>query len=320
MSILFFCDIISRVILVKKDELKEILEHNPELNKYMNEYLNAEYNTSKNTRESYATDLYLLAKYYANKNIIHLKKEDIQEYLRCQDKSNKTKARYLTTINNFYTYLVENGVLNSNPCEGIKMPKLEKKLPDYLTIEEVDNLLDIRTSTAYDLRNKAMLEVLYASGMRISELCNLMMSNLFLEDGLIKVMGKGSKERLVPINDTAIKALEEYLQFGRNELLGIHTCEYVFISSRHTKITRQAFFKFLKQLCQEKGIHKNISPHILRHSFATHLLANGADLRIVQELLGHSDISTTQIYTHLSTEKLEQEYEYHPLLHEKSHH
>ena len=109
---------------MKKDELKEILEHNPELNKYMNEYLNAEYNTSKNTRESYATDLYLLAEYYANKNIIHLRKEDIQEYLRCQDKSNKTKARYLTTIHNFYTYLVENGVLNSNPCEGIKMPKL----------------------------------------------------------------------------------------------------------------------------------------------------------------------------------------------------
>ena len=148
-----------------------------------------------------------------------------------------------------------------------------------------------------------MLEVLYATGMRISELCNLTTSNLFLEDKLIKVMGKGSKERLVPINDTAIEFLNNYLKFGRNELLGTSTCEYIFISSRHTKITRQAFFKYIKKLCQEKGIKKQISPHILRHSFATHLLNNGADLRIVQELLGHSDISTTQIYTHLSTEK-----------------
>ena len=305
---------------MKKDELELIFKINPELNQYINEYLNAEYNTSKNTRDSYATDLYLLAKFYPNQNIKNLKKEEIQEYLRKTNKSSKTTARYLTSINNFYKYLEENKCLSINPCDGIKMPKLEKKLPDYLTVEEVDKLLDIRVSTAYDLRNKAMLEVLYATGMRISELCNLTMSNLFLEDHLVKVMGKGSKERLIPINDIAIQSLEEYLKFGRNDLLGTKSCEYVFISSRHTKITRQAFFKYIKKLCQEKGIKKNINPHILRHSFATHMLANGADLRIVQELLGHSDISTTQIYTHLSNEKLEQEYEHHPLMHEKSHH
>lgn len=305
---------------MKKDELEEILKTNKELDKYMNEYISTEYNTSKNTRESYKTDLYLLAKYYKGKNIKNLSKEDIQEYLRKNNKSSKTKARYLTSINNFYKYLVESKLISKNPCDGIKMPKLEKKLPDYLTIEEVDNLLDIRASTAYELRNKAMLETLYATGMRISELVNLTMSNLFLEDHLIKVFGKGSKERLVPIGDTAISALEEYLKFGRGELLGTKSSEYVFISSRHTNITRQAFFKYIKKLCQEKGIKKNISPHILRHSFATHLLNNGADLRVVQELLGHSDISTTQIYTHLSNEKLEQEYEKHPLLHEKSHH
>lgn len=305
---------------MKKDELVEIFKINPELDKYMNEYLASEYNTSKNTRDSYATDLYLLAKYYKNQNITTLKKEDIQEYLRKSNKASKTKARYLTTINHFYQYLCDNNMIKVNPCDGIKMPKLEKKLPEYLTVEEVDKLLDIRVSTAYDLRNKAMLEVLYATGMRISELCNLTMSNLFLEDGLVKVMGKGSKERLVPINDVAIDALKEYLRFARNDLLGTKTCEYVFVSSRHTKITRQAFFKYIKKLCVEKGIKKNISPHMLRHSFATHLLSNGADLRVVQELLGHSDISTTQIYTHLSNEKLEQEYEHHPLMHEKSHH
>ena len=305
---------------MKKDELEEIFKYNSELNKYINEYLNAEYNTSKNTRNSYATDLYLLAKHYPKRNIKNIDKEDIREYLRKSDKSSKTKARYLTSINNFYKYLIENNIITKNPCDGIKMPKIEKKLPNYLTIEEVDNLLNIRASTSYDLRNKAMLEVLYATGVRISELCDLTMSNLFLEDGLIKVFEKGSKERLVPINNIAIKALEEYLKFGRGALLGTKTSEYVFISSRHTKITRQAFFKYIKKLCREKGIKKDISPHILRHSFATHLLNNGADLRVVQELLGHSDISTTQIYTHLSNEKLEMEYEKHPLLHEKSHH
>lgn len=302
---------------MKKEELEDIFSYNPELEKYITEYLNSEYNTSKNTRESYTTDLYLLAKYYPKKNLKHLKKENIQEYLRNQNKSSKTKARYLTTINNFYKYLINNNIIKENPCEGIKMPKIEKKLPEYLTIEEVDNLLDIRTSTAYDQRNKAMLEVLYATGMRISELCNLTTSNLFLEDKLIKVMGKGSKERLIPINDIAIDFLNNYLKFGRNELLGTTSCEYVFISSRHTKITRQAFFKYIKKICQEKGINKKISPHILRHSFATHLLSNGADLRIVQELLGHSDISTTQIYTHLSNEKIEKEYDKHPFMHGK---
>lgn len=304
---------------MKKEELAEILKINPELAKYINEYLNTEYNTSKNTREAYATDLYLLAKYYPKQNIKDLEKEDIQEYLRTSNKTSKTKARYLTSISHFYKYLIANNTLKANPCDSIKMPKLAKKLPEYLTIPEVDSLLDIRVSSAYDLRNKAMLETLYATGMRISELCNLTMSNLFLEDGLIKVFGKGSKERLIPINEVAIKALEDYLKFGRSELLRTKESEYVFISSRHTKITRQAFFKYIKKLCYEKGIKKSISPHILRHSFATHLLNNGADLRTVQELLGHSDIATTQIYTHISNEKLEQEYEHHPLYQDKSH-
>ncbi|MDE5539976.1 MAG: tyrosine-type recombinase/integrase, partial [Bacilli bacterium] len=211
-------------------------------------------------------------------------------------------------------------IIKVNPCESIKMPKIEKKLPVYLTVEEVNKLLDISTSTAYDLRNKAMLEVLYATGVRISELCDLKMSNLYLDDELIKVFGKGSKERIVPVNEIALKALREYLVHARDYLLGTHDSEYVFISSRHTRITRQAFFKFLKRLCEEKGIKKTISPHIIRHSFATHLLNNGADLRIVQELLGHSDIATTQIYTHVSNAKLEQEYDKHPMMQKKKPH
>ncbi len=301
-------------------DLEQIFETNTELAKYVKEYLYTEYSSSKNTRNSYAYDLILFAKFFFGKNITYLKKEDIQEYLRTSNKTAKTKAHYLTTINNFYKYLVYNDVISFNPCEGIKMPKLEKKLPDYLTVEEVDKLLDVKTSTIYEKRNKAMLEVLYATGIRISELCDLKMSNLYLNDDLIKVMGKGSKERIVPINTVAKKALEDYLNYGRGDLLETKISDYVFISSRHTRITRQAFFKYLKKLCEEKEIKKNISPHILRHSFATHLLNNGADLRIVQELLGHSDIATTQIYTHLSNEKLEQEYDKHPFMKNKKSH
>lgn len=292
---------------------EELLGFSLGLKKYIQEYLYTEYNTSKNTRNSYLYDLILFARFFEAKNTDKLEKEDIQEYLRSiKDKTAKTKAHYLTTINNYYKYLVAENIRKDNPCDGIKMPKLEKKLPVYLTTDEVDKLLDIPTSTAFDLRNKAMMEVLYATGVRISELCDLKISNLYLDEQMIKVFGKGSKERIVPINDISLMALKEYLEYGREQLLRTKTSEYVFISSRGTRITRQAFFKFLKQLCEKKGIEKSISPHILRHSFATHLLNNGADLRIVQELLGHSDIQTTQIYTHLSNEKLEKEYEKHP--------
>lgn len=297
---------------------EEYYKDTEQLREYVELYLNTEYNTSKNTRASYAYDLKEFAEFYKGRNLCYLKKEDIQEYLRKNTKIKaKTKAHYLTTINNFYQYLVSNHYIQNNPCEGIKMPKIEKKLPEYLSIEEVDDLLNITCSTIYEIRNKAMLELLYATGIRISELCSLTMSNLFLEDGFIKVMGKGSKERIVPVHEIAIDTLKNYLSYARDDLLGSKDSEYVFISSRHTRITRQAFFKFLKRLCEEKGIKKNISPHTIRHSFATHLLNNGADLRSVQELLGHSDISTTQIYTHLSNEKLISEYDKHPLIQKK---
>ena len=295
-------------------DMDDIFKNNKELERYANEYLITEYNTSKNTRDSYLYDLKELAIFY-NKNIAYLKREDIQEYLRkLVNKKARTKAHYLTVFNSFYSFLVKENIIAINPCENIKMPKLEKKLPEYLSVEEVDKLLDIKTNTAYEKRNKAMLEMLYGTGVRISELINLTMSNIFLEDKMIKVFGKGSKERIIPINTYALDCLVDYLQFGRSALLGTKNSEYVFISSRRTKITRQAFFKIIKKVCEEAGIKKNISPHILRHSFAAHLLHNGADLRSVQELLGHSDISTTQIYTHLTNEKLESEYDKHPFM------
>ena len=299
-------------------DMDDIFKNNKELESYVNEFLYTEYNTSKATRESYIYDLKKLALFYNKKNIAHLNKENIQEYLRkLTYYKSRTKAHYLTVFNSFYNYLVSEGYISINPCDSIKMPKLEKKLPSYLSEEEIDRILDIKTNTAYEKRNKAMLEILYGTGIRISELVNLTMSNIYLDDEMIKVFGKGSKERIIPINNYALNCLNDYLQFARGELLGTKSSEFVFISSRHSKITRQAFFKILKKICEEAGIKKSISPHILRHSFATHLLHNGADLRVVQELLGHSDISTTQIYTHLSDEKLEHEYDKHPFMNKK---
>ena len=296
----------------KKTE-EEIYKINPELKTYIQEYLLTEYSSSKNSRDSYRYDLINYARFY-DTNIVYLKKEDIQEYLRKSKKKAKSKAHNLTSINNFYKYLIDKNIIKINPCESIKMPKLEKKLPVYLTEEEVNKLLNMRASNAYELRDKAMLEVLYATGIRISELCNLVMSNLYLDDSMIKVMGKGGKERIVPIYEEAKNSLINYLTYGRESILKSKDSEYVFISSRQTKISRQAFFKFLKKLCQKNGIKKNVSPHILRHSFATHLINHGADLRVVQEMLGHSDIATTQIYTHLTHEKLETDYNKHPLI------
>ena len=299
---------------MKHDNLKEIFKNNPELEKYIQEYLNTEYNDSLNTRKSYMYDLVSLAKFYENRNIAYLKKEEIQEYLRKNNNKARTKAHYLTSLEHFYNYLLEKNIIKDNPIQDIVMPKIGKKLPEYLTEEEINTLLDFRANTIYEIRNQAMLELLYGTGIRISELCNLTMSNLYIEDEMIKVFGKGNKERIIPMNEIAIQALKRYLEYSRSYLLGTKTCEYVFISSRHTKITRQAFFKFLKQLCRDKHIEKEISPHTIRHSFATHLINHGADLRSVQELLGHSDIATTQIYTHLSNETIKKEYNKHPFI------
>ena len=192
------------------------------------------------------------------------------------------------------------------------MPKIEKKLPNYLTIEEVDKLLDIRLEKPTDYRNKAMLELLYATGMRISELTNLKLSQVDFDDDIVRVLGKGKKERTIPLNDTAIFALKEYINDYRPFLLKLNTSEYIFINNFGNKISRQGFFKILKKLCVKAEISKEVSPHTLRHSFATHLLNNGADLRIIQELLGHENLVTTEIYAHLQNQKIKDDYENHP--------
>ncbi len=274
------------------------------------DYIKYEKKLSNNTVVSYMSELTYFAKQTKKDSLLKLTSNDIKKFIINLNKNERTKAHYLTVINNFYRYYLKIGKITSNPCDQIYMPKLSQKLPSVLTYEETDALLNISLNTPYDFRTKAMLELLYASGMRISELINLKFNNVDLFNDTIRVEGKGSKERLVPINQSAKKYLELYLNDYRHLLIkkGKQT-DYLFLNNRGTQITRQGFFKLLKSIQKKAHIDKEISPHTLRHSFATHLLKNGADLRIIQELLGHSDIKTTQIYTHISNEKLKDEYQ-----------
>lgn len=280
--------------------------------KYL-DHLRFERKLSKNTLLSYTDNLNRFEEFINGKSIKELKRKDIEKYLKFNDTmAEKSRAHYLTVIRNFYQFLVGEDLIDNNPCETIKQPKITKKLPNYLTEKEIEQLLNIDLKTPFDYRNKAMLELLYATGIRVSELVNLKLSNINLEEDMIRVTGKGSKERLSPISSIAEKYMQIYLEYYRNKLLKNKDSEYVFINNFGNKISRQGFFKNLKQIAKNQGITKEISPHTLRHSYATHLLTHGADLRIIQELLGHSDISTTEIYTHLANEKIKNDYEKHP--------
>ena len=281
------------------------------INKYL-DYLRFERKLSDNTIKSYLNDLKDFDLYFDGK-FIKLEYRDLSKYLDSLEQLNaRSVAHYITVISSFYSFLVDEKIIDENPCSNIIGPKIPKKLPNYLTEEEIDSLLDVRLITPYDYRNKAMLELLYASGVRITELINLKVSDIDFDNCFIRVVGKGKKERIVPITDVAIKYLMIYIEDYRNLILKNRDSEYLFISNTFKNISRQGFFKILKAECNRCGIEKNVSPHVLRHSFATHLLKHGADLRIIQELLGHEDISTTQIYAHLVNEKLKEDYKFHP--------
>ena len=278
------------------------------INRYL-DYLKYERNLSLNTIKSYSNDLQQFAKTHY---FLKVTPTDSKKYLEKLNLSPKSQAHTITVLNSFYLFLINESVIKTNPFAQIHQPKLPKYLPEYLTEEEIDKILDINLNNSYDYRNIAMLETLYATGMRVSELVNLEMVNLDLDNALVRIMGKGSKERIIPLTDIAIKRLQIYIKDHRPQLLNNKNSNYVFISRNQKNISRQAFFKMIKTICQSKGINKNISPHTIRHSFATHLLAHGADLRIIQELLGHEDISTTQIYTHLTNTQIKKDYELHP--------
>ena len=281
------------------------------VSKYL-DYLKYERKLSDNTLASYSNDLKDLDIYFNGKLLNNSYKDMTKYFDNINNIGSRSLAHHITVVNSFYNFLVREKVIDNNPCLNILLPKLPQKLPNYLTEEEVNKLLDINLVTPYDYRNKAMLELLYATGLRISELVNLKITDVDLHNCFVRVFGKGKKERIVPIGDVAIKYLNIYIGSYRDKILKDKISDYLFISNSLKNISRQGFFKILKSECQRCGIDKNVSPHVLRHSFATHMLSHGADLRVIQELLGHEDISTTQIYAHLVNEKLKQDYQYHP--------
>ena len=270
-------------------------------------YLELERNYSNNTSLSYVKDVTLFSD-FIKKNLLLVDKKDIEKYIRSLNKSSKTISHIISSLKSFYNYYMRMGNIKSNPTDEIDRPKIEKKIPEFLTLEEVSSLLNFEVNNEFEARNKAILELLYSSGLRISELTSLELSNIDLDECLVRVMGKGSKERIVPLGDYAIDALKEYIYFYR-PMLNKNNSSYVFLNNRGGVLSRQFIFKVIKEECIKKGIRKNVSPHTLRHTFATHLLKNGADLRIIQELLGHENLSTTQIYTHLTNDKLKHDYE-----------
>lgn len=272
-------------------------------------YLEVEANYSKNTINSYENDLNKFEEYYKSKDLLKITSKDIEKYIQTlSDLAPTTVSHNISSLKTFYSYFLKQGRISNNPTDGIRSPKLGIHLPTYLTIDEVNKLLDIEVTDAFSSRNKAILELMYATGLRISEVISLEFKNIDYDECIIRVMGKGSKERIVPVNDYAIKYLKEYIDNYRPELVKNEINNYIFLNNHGRMLTRQGIFKMIKNYAALKNIKKTIGPHTLRHTFATHLLENGADLRVIQELLGHSDISTTQIYTHLTKEALHNEY------------
>ena len=275
------------------------------------QYLLLEKKYSNNTANSYIEDLETFIKYFKNKKSLKkINRNDINDYITflSNNLSAKSVSRHISSLKTFYKYLLLDNYVSVSPVAHLKVPKLAKSLPKILSEEEVDKLLDVKLTDDYSYRNKAMLELMYSSGLRVSELINLKVTDIDFEMNLVRVYGKGSKERIVPLGDYALDALREYINNHRGGLLKKQATDYLFLNSRGTNMTRQAFFKIIKKQAFEAGIKSEISPHTLRHSFASHLLTHGADLRTIGELLGHADVSSTQIYTHLSNAKLHQNY------------
>ncbi|SFE32170.1 site-specific tyrosine recombinase XerD [Alteribacillus iranensis] len=283
-------------------------------------YCQVEKGLSDNTVHSYQRDL--------NKYVHHLENENITEtsqiershiiqylyFLKEQGRSVSTIARSISSIRAFHQFLLREQRSKKDPSELLEIPRGEKRLPEVLSVTEVERLLEASDGTTpFALRNKAMLELMYATGLRVSELCSLTTRDIHLHMGFIHCVGKGNKERIIPLGKEASDALERYINKGRLLLMKNKRHDVLFVNHLGNQLSRQGFWKILKSAAQKASIDKKLTPHTLRHSFATHLLENGADLRAVQEMLGHSDISTTQIYTHVSNHKLKDVYvNYHP--------
>ena len=277
------------------------------------DYLYIEKRHSSHTVDGYRRDISRFVSFNSQASLKSITPSDIREFLLSlhnQGLSSRSIARSLSSLKSFFKYLVAENLIGENPVETLETPKIWRKLPKTISLNQVESLLnqpDVDTSLG--LRDKAMLEVLYATGVRVSELISLKLNDLNLEVGFLRSYGKGGKERVIPLGEVAQSYLKAYLAEGRPKLLKGTSCPALFISQRKGPMTRQAFWKILKHYVLKAGISITVSPHTLRHAFATHLLERGADLRSVQQMLGHSDISTTQIYTHVVQKRLREVFE-----------
>jgi len=291
------------------------------LQRYL-DHLKVEKGLSKNTLAAYGTDLSAFLIFAKARKIASwgdVTPQDILEHAMKLSKGAlkaRSLARHLIAIRGLYKFLLKEGEVKKNPTALVELPKAGRKLPNFLTLDEVDRLLSVAKGKAEGgpegLRNLTMLDVLYATGLRVSELVNLTVDDLHLDRGFLRTMGKGRKERIVPLGRTALQSLQYYLATGRELLRKGRSTQALFVTRLGKSMSRQMFWKLLKELARNAQIKKDLSPHVLRHSFATHLVQRGADLRSVQAMLGHADISTTQIYTHLNLSHLKSVASKHP--------
>ncbi|MCM8806394.1 MAG: site-specific tyrosine recombinase XerD [Candidatus Omnitrophica bacterium] len=276
------------------------------------EHIKVEKNLSLNTICAYRNDLLKFKDFIENKNLDlnRLEQEDITSFILFLKKKNYSSTsivRILSGVRNFLKFLLAKGYIENKEI-SIETPKIEKKLPEVLSKEEIDRILNIDKISRNHIRNLAILELFYGSGVRVSELCNLKINEINFEEGFVKIKGKGQRERIAILNQKTMELLKEYLKSRKN-----YVCEYLFLNNQGKKLSRQSVWKIVKKYAKFSGIEKNITPHTFRHTFATHLLSEGLDLRIVQELLGHKSIATTEIYTHLERKKVKEIYKkFHP--------
>ena len=280
--------------------------------------LRVERNVSTHTMDAYKRDINQYLLYLGDldiKNLSDVKSTHIRDYIRILSDGGMAPAsisRIISSIRTYYRFLSSENILDENPVLLINNPKLPKKLPDVLSEKEISLIINaIQESSQFYQRDKAIIELLYSCGIRVTELCNIEMSNLFIDEDLIRVMGKGNKERLLPLGKRSKKYLDDYIKHSRNSHIKKSGSSFVFVSRNGNQLTRAMINIILNKWTQVSGLKKSVSPHKLRHSFATHLLEGGADLRFVQALLGHSDISTTQIYTHIDKHYLKEVYKIH---------
>ena len=280
-------------------------------------YLRVEKGMSDNTIQAYRRDMAKFSAFAGKRSLgtVDVRRDHVVDFLGSLYRGNldsRSVARHLVTIRHFFRFSLMEGVIEDDPAANIESPKFRQSLPEFLSVDEVDRLL--RQPDANDtvgIRDKAMIELMYSTGLRVSELCGLRVSDLQMDPGCLRCIGKGNKERLVPVGKQALAAVQVYLRESRKELSHGVASPYLFLNQKGHKLNRIAFWKILGEYGRKAGLRKALTPHMLRHSFATHLLDRGADLRSVQMMLGHSDISTTQIYTHVVEERLKQVYKAH---------